>query len=43
MPFLVYTKKGYHLQCIQLDKDYWLTLVDSLEWFYVNHLKPASK
>lgn len=41
--FLVYTKKGYHLDRIQLDKDYWLTLVDSLDWFYVNHLKPASK
>lgn len=41
--FLVYTKKGYHLERIQLDKDYWLTLVDSLDWFYVNHLKPASK
>ena len=41
--FLVYTKKGYHLERIQLDMDYWLSLVDSLDWFYVNHLKPASK
>ena len=40
---LVYTKKGYHLERIQLDKDYWLSLQDSLDWFYVNHLKPASK
>ena len=24
--FLVYTKKGYHLERIQLDKDYWLSL-----------------
>ena len=41
--FLVYTKTGYHLECIQLDKDYWLLLQDSLEWFYVNHLKAATK
>ena len=26
--FLVYTKKGYHLEPIQLDKDYWLSLQD---------------
>ncbi|CAH3033448.1 unnamed protein product [Porites lobata] len=41
--FLVYTKKGYRLERIQLDKDYWFSLQDSLDWFYVNHLKPASK
>ncbi|CAH3160987.1 unnamed protein product, partial [Porites evermanni] len=23
--FLVYTKKGYHLERIQLDKDYWFS------------------
>ncbi|KAK2571499.1 hypothetical protein P5673_004103 [Acropora cervicornis] len=33
--FLVYTKKGYHLERIQLDMDYWLSLVDSLDWFYL--------
>ena len=41
--FLEYTKKGYHLELIQLDKDYWLSLQDSLEWFYINHLKAATK
>jgi len=41
--FLVYTKKGYHLERIQLDKDFWVSLQDSFDRFYVNHLKPASK
>ena len=41
--FLVYTKTGYHPERIQLHKDYWLSLQDSLEWFYVNHLKAATK
>ncbi|KAK3755143.1 hypothetical protein QZH41_020564 [Actinostola sp. cb2023] len=39
--FLVYTQKGYHLETIQFDEDYWLTLLDSLTWFYVHHLAPA--
>lgn len=41
--FLVYTQKGYHVERIELNIDYWLTLQHSLEWFYVNHLKPGIK
>ena len=41
--FIVYTQKGYLIEKIYLDRDYWSALEESLEWFYIHHLKPSIK
>ena len=35
--FVVYTKKGIHVQRIQFNNDYWIQLRDKLSSYYFNH------
>ena len=35
--FVVYTKKGIHVQKIQFNNDYWIQLRDKLSSYYFNH------
>ena len=39
--FLVYTQKGFYLETIHFDHDYWSKMEGDSTWSYINHLAPV--